>query len=100
MKNKKERNRRVAEEPKVKKSLNLMDTPLNLLNSTCQIELNANNEAIIEGCTGILQYDEGIIRLSTSKFILKFTGRNLKIQCMTATSAIVEGFITAIEFVC
>ena len=62
------------------------------------IELNSNREAVIEGCTGVLSYSDEAIRLTVSGMVLKFTGRNLSIGGMDRSSAVVSGYITALEF--
>ena len=62
-------------------------------------EMNSNREVSIEGCKGILQYDENIIRINTGKMVTSFLGRNLSIKCLTPDSLIVQGFITSIEFI-
>lgn len=62
------------------------------------MELNGNREAVVEGCGGILEYDASVVRVKAGKMILRFTGRGLVIQCLTADSLVVSGFITGIEF--
>lgn len=52
----------------------------------------------MEGCQGILEYGEDTVRLSTEGMVVRFTGRDLQIRCMTQESAVVTGFITSIEF--
>lgn len=63
-----------------------------------QIEILGNNEAIIEGCKGILEYEEDIIKLNLGKMSVKFFGRNLTVKCMNNDNVILNGFITNIEF--
>ena len=62
------------------------------------MELHGNREAIVEGCSGILEYDIKVIRINTSGMIISFKGRGLKIKCITDSSLIVTGYITNIEF--
>lgn len=62
-------------------------------------EVNSNREVIIEGCKGILQYDENIIRVNMGKMITAFCGRKLSVKCLNPDSLIVIGFITSIEFI-
>lgn len=63
------------------------------------IELLGNREAIIEGCKGILEYDENTIRLNLGKLSVKFSGIDLCLKCMNTENVIVEGNITSIEFI-
>lgn len=62
------------------------------------MELNGNREAVVEGCSGVLEYDAGVIRVKAGKLVVRFTGRGLVIKCLTADSLVVSGFITGIEF--
>ena len=55
-------------------------------------------EAVIEGCDGVLEYNENVVRLSTGKLVIKFMGRGLILKSMTDTGVIVTGYITSIEF--
>lgn len=76
----------------------LLEIPTVSFGGDAQIELSGNKEAIIEGCQGILEYDENLVKLSLGKLAIKFTGRNLTIRSMTQSSVVVEGFIVNIEF--
>jgi YabP family. len=62
------------------------------------IELNGNREAVVEGCSGVLEYDTGVVRVRAGKLTVRFTGRGLVIQSLTEDSLVVSGFITGIEF--
>lgn len=77
----------------------LFDIPRAASGGEMQIELAGNTEAVISGCTGVLEYDEGVIRLGGSKVSVKFTGRRLQLKALTQSSAIVEGFIMNVEFI-
>ncbi len=62
------------------------------------IELKGNREAVVEGCSGVLEYDTGVVRVRAGKLTVRFSGRGLVIQCLTTDSLVVTGFITGIEF--
>ena len=53
---------------------------------------------MVEGCRGILEYEEGVIRLNTTSGIVRFMGRDLTMNCLTEDSAVVTGFILSVEF--
>lgn len=102
---KRNRNRKSADSgtaPSPKKTVSrltrLLDIPVSAVSNLCQMELSGNREAVVDGCQGILEYDENRIVLQTDKMNLRFTGRGLQVRVLTHTSAIVEGFITGIEF--
>ena len=85
--------------PETGKLVQLLDMPPTTMSGMPQLELFGNREAIIDGCQGILEYDENVIRLTTGKMSIKFTGRTLQIKVLTHDSAVVSGFITNIEFI-
>lgn len=68
------------------------------LGMTTHMEINGNTEAIVEGCSGVLEYDTDVVRIRTGKRIVRFTGRGLAIKCLTSESLVVTGFFTGIEF--
>ena len=76
----------------------LLELPPGLATGMAHIDLMGNREAIVDGCRGILEYGDSVIRLNTGKSIVKFTGRELYIRSLTGTQAIVDGFILTIEF--
>lgn len=103
MNRKAERNRKTTEETTpssgARNLTGMLDIPPSALLGIPQIELAGNREAVIDGCQGILEYDENIIKLTTGKMSIKFTGRGLQIKILTHDSAVIEGFIGNIEFI-
>lgn len=75
-----------------------LDVPDYVFEGIPQICFSGNKEAILEGVSGILEYNADTIKLSTKEFIVKFSGENLHINSMTCACAIVEGEITGVEF--
>ncbi len=84
---------------KIQAMLSNMQLPAGAAPNCAHFEMNSNREVIVEGCKGILQYDENLVRINTGKMVTSFCGRNLSIKCLTTDSLIVEGFITSIEFI-
>ena len=62
------------------------------------MELNGNREAVVEGCGGVLEYDETVVRVRIPGQVVRFTGRGLSIRSLTADALVVTGYITGIEF--
>ena len=62
------------------------------------IELSGNTRAVVEGCKGILEYEDDVIRLNTASGIIRFMGQNLGMNCLNEDSAVVEGKILSVEF--
>ena len=69
-----------------------------LLNQNIHLEMHGNKEAVVEGCSGILEYNEYSIKLSSLKHTLCFNGTNLLIQCMTVNGAVITGAIYSVQF--
>lgn len=82
-----------------KNLINTTSIPECAINGCFHLEMNGNREIIIDGCKGILEYDENVIKINTSDIILSFIGRNLSIKCMTSESLIIKGYIVSIEFI-
>ena len=68
------------------------------LDMPTHMEINGNTEAVVDGCSGVLEYDTDVVRIRTGKLTVRFTGRELSIKCLTADSLVVTGFLTGIEF--
>ena len=63
-----------------------------------QIELNGNREAVVDGCQGVLQYEETMIRLSTGRLIVRFCGTDLCIRTMQQNQILICGTIVSVDF--
>jgi len=75
-----------------------LEIPQAALRGVSHMELSGNREAIIEGCKGVVEYDEGVIRLNLGKNIVRFTGTQLSIRTLTLEQAIITGNIISIDF--
>ena len=71
----------------------------NLFGDIPELSFRGNKEVVIEGCKGVLEYSENIIRINTSIGIVCFCGRGLNLVCISETEMIINGFITKVEFV-
>lgn len=63
-----------------------------------KIEITGNREISIDGCRGILEYDESVVRLNLGNMIIKITGAGLTIPSMAAEQTTVTGSIACVEF--
>ena len=63
------------------------------------IEMLGNRRISIEGSTGILLYEESCIRINTSKMVVSFGGRGLRVRCIGGSCVEVEGVLTEIKFI-
>lgn len=62
------------------------------------IELTGNRFAVVDGCDGIVDYNDEKVVLRTGRLTVTFSGRNLRLKRLTENSAVVEGFISHLEY--
>lgn len=62
------------------------------------IELTANRRAVVDGCDGIVDYDDEHIVLRMGRLNAHFYGQNLKIKRLTGDSAVIEGTVEALQY--
>lgn len=75
-----------------------LQLPETSISNMAQIDLMSNREALIEGCKGVVEYNEDYIRLNLGNMGVRFCGRSLQLRSMNEECVIVEGFIQSIEF--
>ena len=64
-----------------------------------RVELLSDRQAVVDGCRGILEYNECCIRLCTGAVTVRFTGEGLQMRNFGSLGAVVEGRIRSVEFV-
>lgn len=62
------------------------------------ITFNSNQQALVEGCKGVLEYNNSAVRLNCGKVVLKFQGQNLSIKALSLEQINVSGEILSVEF--
>lgn len=62
------------------------------------IQLTGNRSAVVDGCDGIVDYDSEKVILRTGRLTVRFLGRDLRLKRLTNNSAVIEGFISAVEY--
>ena len=62
------------------------------------VELCGNREAMIDGCQGMVEYNEEATRLNITKGQLKTWGRGLQIACLAEEGMIARGYIMGLEY--
>lgn len=76
----------------------VLELPVSVLEGLPEISLLGNREATVEHCQGVLQYNDRVVRLNTGKLTVKFTGSELRLNCMTGDSVVVSGRFASVEF--
>ena len=64
----------------------------------CCIELEGNKELLLDGCKGIMEYEDNSIKINTDTCIVSITGDELNIRTYTQEQIIVSGKILSLEF--
>jgi sporulation protein YqfC len=62
------------------------------------IELFGNKQIIVDGCKGVIDYNEDFLKLDLGKIVLKVTGRNLVIDSYIYEQVDLKGEIVSVEF--
>ena len=73
---------------KVEKAL---DLPIGVLSKVARMELSGNRQVLIEGCQGIVAYDEDQIQVKTLSGTVRFTGRELCMTALNPACAVIPG---------
>lgn len=63
------------------------------------IELRGNNDLLLEGCDGILEYEENQISLQVGKQKLSITGRRLQLRYLSDKRIGISGYIKGVCYV-
>lgn len=62
------------------------------------IELFGNKQIIVDGCKGVIDYNEDFLKLDLGKIVLKVTGYNLVIDSYIYEQVDLKGEIVSVEF--
>ena len=76
----------------------IFELPPGALGKSANIVLSSNREAVVDGCKGILEYSDSVIRINMGNMVVRFIGRGLDIRSLTADQAVVAGFIVSVDF--
>lgn len=66
--------------------------------SGTRIELTGNRSAVVDGCDGIVDYDDEKVIVRTGRLTVRFLGRDLKLMRLTGDSAVIRGVIHSVEY--
>lgn len=81
-----------------RKNAAVAGVPLAAVSGCPKIELVGNREATVDGCRGVAEYGEELVRLNISGGSVCFFGAGLEITRLYANEATVRGYIRNIEF--
>lgn len=75
-----------------------LDIPTGALSKAVRMELCGNRQVLIEGCRGIVKYDEDQIEVRTAEGTVRFTGRQLCMTSLQPACAVITGRLLSLEF--
>lgn len=75
-----------------------MQFPVSAIRNTFRIELTGNSEMHIDGCSGIIEYDECNITLGLSNNSVCIKGFSLEIISFADMQVVITGRITSVSF--
>lgn len=62
------------------------------------VSVTGNRSAVVDGCDGVMDYDDEKVILRTGRLTVRINGRKLKLTKLTQSSAMVEGIIQSLEY--
>ena len=86
--------------PKTVKDMlvNQLELPKTITDNLCYMEMLGNRQVIVDGCCGILEYDDRKISLNTGKGTVCFEGSQLQIKSLDCQQAVITGLFSLVEF--
>ena len=81
-----------------KAMLRAADVPIAAVSGCAKIEMMGNREATVDGCRGVAEYSDTVIKLNISGGSVSFSGDGLEITCLYRSEATVRGNIRSVEF--
>lgn len=76
----------------------VLDLPTGVLTEASRMELSGNRRVLVEGCRGIMKYDEDQIEIRTAAGTVRFTGRQLCMTSLNPICAVITGRLLSVEF--
>lgn len=62
------------------------------------IELWGNRRVVIDGCDGVVDYNEDQVVIRSGKLTLVFEGQGLRLKKLTESSAVIEGRLQQVSY--
>lgn len=63
------------------------------------IEILSNREIMVDGCKGVAEYSENLIKLNTGELLISFIGTDMVMKSFDCDIAVITGKIAEITFV-
>ncbi len=86
--------------PRLKQKVTeILELPKEIVLNMPKLTMLGNGDLIVENYKGILEFDDGLIRLNTTSGVIKVTGVNILIKEITLESIMIFGDIQSLEFI-
>ncbi len=94
------KNQEAKSRPKLKQKVTeILELPKEIVLNMPKLTMLGNGDLIVENYKGILEFDDGVIRLNTASGVIKVTGANILIKEITLESIMIFGEIQSLEFI-
>ncbi len=81
-----------------KKFAEELQIPESAVKNTFRIEMRSTTDMSVEGCAGIVEYDENYISLNLCNCILSIRGIDLEITSFSEMQVLISGSVTDLSF--
>lgn len=82
----------------VKKITEEMQLPEAAISDSFRIEIIGTATVAVEGCRGIVEYEESSISLNLGKCTVRFLGSDLEISSFFEQQAVIKGTVMTVDF--
>lgn len=76
----------------------MLELPKEIVMNVPKLTMIGNTDLVVENYKGVIEYDDGRVRLNTGAGIIKIAGDRLIIKEITSEDILVSGEISSIEF--
>jgi sporulation protein YqfC len=77
----------------------MLELPKEIVLNIPKVTIVGNKDMMIENYKGVMEYEDGRIRVNTGTGVVKVTGARLLIREITSEDIIISGDIHALEFI-
>ncbi len=83
---------------KIKNKIDRISDITSKITKPLNIDITSNNEALINGSRGIIEYNEERVKINCGNLIVSFYGNGLSITSLCVDEVLVSGEILRIDF--
>lgn len=92
------KNKKAKQKEREQAAMENLGVPRLLKPSLFHMEMQGNEEVILDGCEGVLDYGETSIKLRAGQLLVTFEGDGLLLKSYVGSEAVIEGMIANIAF--